>query len=51
MSGGTVWCLFFLSSAWGQKDYQTIIKVAQKIPEEVLQEDEKLLLWYDQALT
>ena len=38
-------------TAWVQKDYQTIIKVAQKIPEEVLQEDEKLLLWYDQALT
>lgn len=38
-------------SAWGRKDYQTIIKVAQKVPEEALQEDEKLLLWYDQALT
>ena len=38
-------------AAWGQKDYQTIINVAQKIPEEALQEDEKLLLWYDQALT
>jgi DNA modification methylase len=38
-------------AAWGQKDYKTIIKVAQKIPEEALQEDEKLLLWYDQALT
>ena len=38
-------------AAWGRKDYQTIINVAQKIPEEALQEDEKLLLWYDQALT
>lgn len=38
-------------TAWGRKDYATIIKVAQKIPEEALQEDEKLLLWYDQALT
>ncbi|EAR22897.1 hypothetical protein NB231_10603 [Nitrococcus mobilis Nb-231] len=38
-------------AAWGNKDYQTIIKVAQKIPEAALQEDEKLLLWYDQALT
>lgn len=38
-------------AAWSQKDYKTIIKVAQKIPEEALQEDEKLLLWYDQALT
>ncbi len=37
--------------AWSRKDYQTIIKVAQKIPYEALQEDEKLLLWYDQALT
>jgi hypothetical protein len=37
--------------AWGKKDYQTIIAVAKKIPDEALQEDEKLLLWYDQALT
>ena len=38
-------------TAWGAKDYKTIIGVAQKIPEDALQEDEKLLLWYDQALT
>jgi DNA modification methylase len=38
-------------TAWSAKDYKTIIGIAQKIPEEVLQEDEKLLLWYDQALT
>lgn len=38
-------------AAWGKKDYATIIQVAQKIPDEALQEDEKLLLWYDQALT
>lgn len=38
-------------AAWGSKDYATIIKVAQKIPDDALQEDEKLLLWYDQALT
>jgi len=37
--------------AWSKKDYQTIIAVANKIPDEALQEDEKLLLWYDQALT
>jgi 16S rRNA G966 N2-methylase RsmD len=37
--------------AWGKKDYQTIIGVAKKIPDEALQEDEKLLLWYDQAMT
>lgn len=38
-------------AAWSAKDYKTIIGIAQKIPEEALQEDEKLLLWYDQALT
>ncbi|MCV0351584.1 MAG: site-specific DNA-methyltransferase [Nitratireductor sp.] len=38
-------------TAWAAKDYKTIIGIAQKIPEEALQEDEKLLLWYDQALT
>lgn len=38
-------------TAWAAKDYKTIIGLAQKIPEEALQEDEKLLLWYDQALT
>ena len=38
-------------SAWGSKDYATIMSVASKLPEETLQEDEKLLLWYDQALT
>ncbi len=37
--------------AWGNRDYASIISVAQKIPDDVLQEDEKLLLWYDQALT
>ena len=37
--------------AYGKKDYQTIVSIAKKIPEESLQEDEKLLLWYDQALT
>jgi hypothetical protein len=38
-------------AAWANKDYPTIISVANKLPEETLQEDEKLLLWYDQALT
>ena len=38
-------------AAWVNKDYQTIIKLAQKIPEVSLQEDEQLLMWYDHALT
>jgi hypothetical protein len=37
--------------AWQERDYATIIAVAQKIPENVLQEDPKLLMWYDQAVT
>jgi len=35
--------------AWQDKDYATIIDVAHRIPENVLQEDPKLLMWYDQA--
>ncbi|MGR9398872.1 DNA methyltransferase [Rhizobium leguminosarum] len=38
-------------SAWAAKDFKTIIAIAQKVPEEALQEDEKLLFWYDSALT
>lgn len=37
--------------AWQGKDYQTIVKVAEKIPPSVLEEDDKLLMWYDQAVT
>lgn len=40
--------------AWQEKSeegYRTIIEVAKKIPEKILQEDPKLLMWYDQALT
>jgi 16S rRNA G966 N2-methylase RsmD len=37
--------------AWQEKDYKTIIDIAKKIPDNVLQEDPKLMMWYDQALT
>ena len=37
--------------AWRDRDYAAIVSVAEKIPGTVLQEDQKLLLWYDQALT
>ena len=37
--------------AWQGRDYATIIAVAEKIPESILQEDQKLMLWYDQAVT
>lgn len=36
--------------AWQQRDYQTIIEVARKLPEMVLQEDPILLRFYDNAL-
>jgi len=35
--------------AWQEHDYQTILNVAHNIPENVLQEDTKLLMWYDHA--
>lgn len=38
-------------AAWANKDYQTIIGIAKKVPDEALQEDEKLLTLYDLALT
>jgi hypothetical protein len=37
-------------AAWATRDYATILTVADKLPEEVLQEDSQLLMWYDQAL-
>jgi hypothetical protein len=36
---------------WQNRDYRRIIALAQRIPESILQEDPKLLMWYDQALT
>jgi len=38
-------------SAWAAKDFKTIIAIAEKVPEVALLEDEKLLFWYDSALT
>ena len=37
--------------AWQRRDYESIIAVGRKIPEEVLHEDPKLLMWFDQAVT
>ena len=37
--------------AWQDRDYATIVAVARKIPENVLQEDQKLLQWFDLAVT
>ena len=37
--------------AWDQRDYAMIVEVAAKIPETILQEDSKLLMFYDNAAT
>jgi hypothetical protein len=37
--------------AYQDRDYTTIISVADKIPENLLLEDQRLLMWYDQAQT
>jgi len=37
--------------AWHDRDYNVIVDVAEKIPNKVLEEDPKLLMWYDQAVT
>jgi len=39
------------NKAWEVQDFQTILDIAAKIPPDVLQEDEKLLMFYDNALT
>ncbi len=35
--------------AWRQRDYATIVQVAERLPERVLQEDPDLLMYYDNA--
>ena len=35
--------------AWQKQDYATIVSVGEKIPQGVVQEDPKLLMWLDQA--
>lgn len=37
--------------AWQDKDYATIIAVGAKIPDTVIQEDSKLLMWHSNACT
>lgn len=37
--------------AWQERDYTVIINVARKLPTNVMEEDPKLIMWYDQAVT
>ena len=36
--------------AWHERDYNLIVKVAERLPPSVLQEDAGLLMYYDNAL-
>jgi hypothetical protein len=36
--------------AWQECDYAPITAIARELPDAVLQEGQKLLMWYDQAL-
>jgi hypothetical protein len=36
-------------AAWAARDYQTIVSVAKKLPEDVVQEDQTILMYYDNA--
>lgn len=36
---------------WKEKDYRNIVKVANRLPESVIQEDDKLLMYYDISLS
>ena len=36
--------------AWHERDYNLIVKVADRLPPSVLQEDAGLLMYYDNAL-
>ena len=37
--------------AWQEREYAVIVAVADRIANNVLEEDPKLLMWYDQAVT
>ncbi len=37
------------ADAWQRRDYAAILQVARRLPEEVLQEDPELLMYYDNA--
>lgn len=36
--------------AWADKDYQKIVTIGERLPEKIIQEDDKLLMYFDNAL-
>ena len=39
------------SKLWKEKDYKNIVAVAERLPEQVVQEDPNLLMYYDISLS
>jgi len=37
--------------AWSERDYSLIISVGERLPPQIIQEDDVLLMYYDNALT
>ncbi|HHW01318.1 MAG TPA: hypothetical protein GXX35_00610 [Thermoanaerobacterales bacterium] len=35
---------------WRDKDYSTIVKIGERLPDSILQEDSSILMYYDNAL-
>ena len=38
------------SNAWKERQYALIVQIAERLPEQALQEDAKLKMYYDNAL-
>ena len=38
-----------LQGCWQKKDYTTIVQMAKRVPEAVIQEDQALLMYFDNA--
>jgi len=39
------------SRLWKDKNYQAIVDMAERLPERTIQEDDKLLMYYDISLS
>ena len=39
------------SRLWKEKNYQAIVDIAERLPEKTIQEDDKLLMYYDISLS
>ena len=39
----------WIQGCWQKKDYTTIVQMAKRVPEAVIQEDQALLMYFDNA--